>query len=62
MLDEEASLSWPIVWFPVLAEDVLEQLTRIGERTNPDEICPVLPVQSNDARRGDNIINALAGC
>jgi hypothetical protein len=58
-LDEEASLSWPIVWFPVLAEDVLEQLTRIGDRTNPDEICPVLPVQSADARRGDNIINAL---
>lgn len=58
-LDEEASLSWPIVWFPVLAEDVLEQLTRIGERTNPDEICPVLPVQSADARRGDDIINKL---
>ena len=58
-LDEEASLSWPIVWFPVLAEDMLEQLTRIGERTNPDEICPVLPVQSADARRGDNIINTL---
>lgn len=58
-LDEEASLSWPIVWFPVLAEDVLEQLTRIGERTNPDEICPVLPAQSADARRSDNIINTL---
>jgi hypothetical protein len=58
-LDEEASLSWPIVWFPVLAEDVLEQLTRIGERTNPDEICPVLPIQSADARRSDNIINSL---
>lgn len=58
-LDEEASLGWPIVWFPVLAEDVLEHLTRIGERTNPDEICPVLPVQSADARRGDDIINTL---
>tara|TARA_R110002167_G_scaffold77271_1_gene214667 strand:- start:1950 stop:3227 length:1278 start_codon:yes stop_codon:yes gene_type:complete len=58
-LDEEASLSWPIVWFPVLAEDVLEQLTRISERTNPDEICPVLPVQSADARRGDDIISTL---
>lgn len=58
-LDEEASLSWPIVWFPILAEDVLEQLTRIGERTNPDEICPVLPVQSVDARRDDNIISTL---
>ncbi len=58
-LDEEASFSWPVVWFPMLAEDVLEQLTRIGERTNPDEICPVLPVQSADARRGDNIIQTL---
>jgi hypothetical protein len=58
-LDEEASLGWPVVWFPVLAEDVLEQLTRISERTNPDEICPVLPVQSADARRGDDIINRL---
>lgn len=58
-LDEEASLNWPIVWLPVLAEDVLEQLTRISERTNPDEICPVLPVQSADARRGDNIISTL---
>lgn len=58
-LDEETSLSWPTVWFPVLAEDVLEQLTRISERINPDEICPVLPVQSADARRGDNIINTL---
>jgi len=58
-LDEEASLSWPVVWFPVLAEDVLEQLTRIGERTNPSEICPVLPAQSVNARRSDDIIRNL---
>lgn len=58
-LDEEASLNWPIIWFPVLAEDVLEQLTRIGERTNPGEICPVLPVQSVNARRSDDIIQNL---
>ena len=58
-LDEEASLNWPKVWFPILAEDVSEHLTRIGERTNPDEICPVLPVQSADPRRGDDIIRNL---
>jgi hypothetical protein len=58
-LDEEASLSWPVVWFPVLAEDVLEQLTRIGDRTNPNEIWPVLPAQSLNARRADNIVRAL---
>ena len=58
-LDEEASLNWPIVWFPVLAEDVLEQLTRIADRTNPVEICPVLPARSANPRRGDNIIENL---
>lgn len=58
-LDEEASLNWPIVWFPVLAEDVYEQLTRIADRTNPGEICPVLPAQSANPRRGDNIIENL---
>jgi hypothetical protein len=58
-LDEEASLNWPLVWFPILAEDVGEQLTRIGDRTMPNEICPVLPVQSANPRRGDNIIQSL---
>lgn len=58
-LDEEASLTWPTVWFPVLAEDMLEQLTRIADRTDPDEICPVLPAQSANPRRGDNIIERL---
>lgn len=58
-LDEEASLNWPIVWFPVLAEDVSEQLGRIADRTNPDEICPVLPAQSANPRRGDNVIEKL---
>lgn len=58
-LDEEASLNWPTVWFPVLAEDVHEQLTRIGDKTNPNEICPVLPVQSANPRRADDIIQSL---
>ena len=52
-------MTWPIVWFPVLAEDVFEQLTRIADRTTPDEICPVLPAQSANPRRGDNIIENL---
>jgi hypothetical protein len=58
-LDEEASLSWPVIWFPVLAEDVSEQLVRIWEQINPDDVCPVLPIQSADPRRADNIIRDL---
>lgn len=58
-LDEEASLRWPRIWFPVLAEDVSEQLVRIWERINPDDVCPVLPIQSANPRRGDDIIRDM---
>jgi hypothetical protein len=58
-LDEEASLQWPKIWFPVLAEDVAEQLDRINTHITPDDVCPVLPIQSSDARRADNIIREL---
>jgi hypothetical protein len=58
-LDEEASERWPLVWFPVLAEDASEQLIRIWERINPDDVCPVIPIQSANPRRGDNIIRDL---
>lgn len=58
-LDEEASLQWPKIWFPVLAENVAGQLDRINTHITPDDVCPVLPIQSSDARRGDNIIRDL---
>jgi len=58
-LDEEKSLNWPIVWFPVLAEEVSDQIIRIHERTNPSEICPVLPAQCGNPRRPDDIIHRL---
>lgn len=58
-LEEEASHDWPKVWFPVLAEDVVGQLERIYSRISPDDVCPVLPLQSVDPRRGDNIIREL---
>lgn len=55
-LDEEASMEWPVIWFPVLGEGVEEKLQRIWERTNPSDVYPILPIQSADPRRGDNII------
>src|SRR3546814_13054079 len=58
-LEEEASHDWPKIWFPILAEDVSEQLERIHSRIAPDDVCPVLPLQSVDPRRGDNIIREM---
>ena len=48
----------PRVWFPVLGEDQATRLTRIREELRPDEICPVIPFPSREARRGDEIIAA----
>ena len=58
-LEEEASHDWPKIWFPILAEDVAEQLERIHSRIAPDDVCPVLPLQSVDPRRSDNIIREM---
>jgi hypothetical protein len=58
-LDEEASQQWPKIWMPVLAEDVAGQLERINSHIMPDDVCPVLPIQSSEARRGDNIVRDL---
>ena len=56
-LDEEASLQWPTIWFPILAEDVAGHLDRISKHITPDNVRPVLPIQSSDdARRCDNIV------
>lgn len=46
----------PRVWFPVLGEDQMERMLLIQDRLDPDEICPVIPFPSRNARRGDDII------
>ncbi len=55
-LNNEVTEHIPRVWFPVLGEDQETRLTRIREELRPDEICPVIPFPSKDARRGDEII------
>ena len=57
-LNSEVTEHIPRVWFPVLGEDQSTRLTRIREELRPDEICPVIPFPSKDARRGDEIIAA----
>ena len=48
----------PRVWFPILGEGQSERLTLIREELRPDEICPVIPFPSREARRTDEIVNS----
>lgn len=57
-LNGEVDEHIPRVWFPVLGEDQDARLTLIREELRPDEICPVIPFPSRNARRGDEIIGA----
>jgi hypothetical protein len=50
------SLNNPKIWIPVLGEGQELRLSRIFEKLQPDEICPVIPFPSRNPRRGDSII------
>ncbi|ODA96357.1 hypothetical protein BFX40_28195 [Mesorhizobium sp. SEMIA 3007] len=47
----------PMVWFPILGENRLAQVSKV-ESNIPEwaEICPVLPHPSRDPRRGDKLL------
>lgn len=55
-LDSESTDQIPRVWFPVLGEQQGIRLSRIRDKLNPDEICPVIPFPTREPRRGDEII------
>lgn len=55
-LEAQTSQNWPRVWFPVLGEGQRQRLTIIRDLINPDEICPVIPFPTKDARRGDEVL------
>ncbi|WP_029874731.1 hypothetical protein [Rhizobium leguminosarum] len=58
-LDEETADAWPKIWFPVLGEGNREALDRIHTQIDPDDVCPILPLQTRDARRADNIVGEV---
>lgn len=55
-LDSKSTEQIPRVWFPVLGEQQGIRLSRIRDKLNPDEICPVIPFPTREPRRGDEII------
>ncbi|MBB4581520.1 hypothetical protein GGE45_003868 [Rhizobium aethiopicum] len=56
-LTAQGTENWPRVWFPVLGERQHERLELIRAEVDPDEICPVIPFPTRNARRGDEIVN-----
>ncbi|MES0090698.1 hypothetical protein [Mesorhizobium sp. M0030] len=56
-MQSEALRDMPLVWFPVLGENRLAQVTKVeGSIPTWAEICPVLPHPSRDPRRGDQLL------
>jgi hypothetical protein len=56
-LHAESVQDWPLVWFPVLGENRMNQLQKVMESIpNNAEICPVLPQPSSDLRRADRLL------
>lgn len=50
---------WPVVWFPVLGENRVNQLEKVlsSPEISPDaEICPVVPHPSKNPRRADDLL------
>jgi hypothetical protein len=63
-LHAESVQDWPLVWFPILGENRVNQLTKImGSAPIPvsAEICPVLPHPSRDPRRADRLLVEYRG-
>jgi hypothetical protein len=46
----------PTIWLPILGESKHHQIRAVYGKIRPEEICPVLPFPSKNARRSDNLI------
>lgn len=58
-LHAESVQDWPLVWFPILGENRVNQLEKVMASAmipTTAEICPVLPHPSRDPRRADNLL------
>ncbi len=58
-LQAESVQDWPLVWFPLLGENRVNQLQKIVDSAMIPpfaEVCPVLPHPSKDPRRADKLL------
>lgn len=57
-LQAESLRDRPLVWFPILGENRVNQFTKVMTSVIPasSEVCPVLPHPSRDLRRADRLI------
>ncbi len=57
VLYAESAREWPLVWFPILGDNRVNQLQKV-EQVIPQfaEICPVLPHPARDPRRAERLL------
>lgn len=55
-LETESYADLPKVWIPILGENQTQQLIRMANKIDPNEICPMLPMPSVYPRRGDDLL------
>ena len=63
-LQAESVQDWPLVLFPVLGENRVDQMRKIMDSAMipvSAEVCPVLPHPSKDPRRADNLLVEYRG-
>jgi hypothetical protein len=63
-LHAESVQDWPLVWFPILGENRVNQLEKVMVSAmipSSAEICPVLPHPSRNPRRGDSLLVEYKG-
>lgn len=57
-LHVESVQDWPLVWFPILGENRVNQFEKVMDSVIPEfaEICPIVPHPSSDPKRGDRLL------
>lgn len=57
-LHAESVQDWPLIWFPILGENRMNQLQKVMDSVIPEfaEICPILPHPSRDLQRADRLL------
>lgn len=56
IIETEAAADSPRIWIPVLGKNQKEQLQKIRNLINPDEVSPVFPMPAKNPRKVDDLL------
>jgi hypothetical protein len=56
IIETESASESPKIWIPILGKNQKEQLQKIWNLINPEEVCPVLPMPAANPRKVDDLL------